>query len=57
MGRAAAQMLGELIEGVPPRSRRLLLSRELITAGIHGASQVRPVSRLPSFRQGPPSDR
>jgi hypothetical protein len=25
-------------------------------AGIHGASQVRPVSRLPSFRQGPPSD-
>ena len=30
MGRAAAQILGELIEGIPPRSRRVELSTELI---------------------------
>jgi DNA-binding LacI/PurR family transcriptional regulator len=31
MGRAAAQMLGELIENRPLHSRRLELSTELIT--------------------------
>jgi LacI family transcriptional regulator len=31
MGRAAAQMLGELIEGTPLRSRRVELSTELVT--------------------------
>ena len=30
MGRAAAQILGDLVDGVPPRSRRLELSTELI---------------------------
>jgi LacI family transcriptional regulator len=30
MGRAAAQILGDLIDGVPPRSRRVELSTELI---------------------------
>jgi LacI family transcriptional regulator len=30
MGRAAAQILGDLVEGVPPRSRRVELSTELI---------------------------
>ena len=45
MGRAAAQMLGELIEGLPLRSRRVELSTELITrestepAGSFGSGQ------------------
>jgi LacI family transcriptional regulator len=30
MGRAAAQILGDLIDGVAPRSRRVELSAELI---------------------------
>ena len=42
MGRAAAEMLGGLIEGAPLRSRRLELSTELITresTGPAGASR------------------
>jgi LacI family transcriptional regulator len=37
MGRAAAQMLGELIEGMPLRTRRLELSTELIVRESVGA--------------------
>jgi DNA-binding LacI/PurR family transcriptional regulator len=40
MGRAAAEMLGGLIEGVPLRSRRLELSTELITRESTGPAGV-----------------
>jgi LacI family transcriptional regulator len=43
MGRAAAQILGDLVDGVPPRSKRMELSTELIvresTAALAGTAR------------------
>ena len=36
MGRVAAEMLGDLIEGTPLRSQRVELSTELVDPGLHG---------------------
>ena len=47
MGRAAAQILGDLVEGVPPRSRRVELSTELIVRESTAPAGTAPAGTAP----------